>query len=323
MLRREFITLLGSTAAWSISARAQQPEKLLTVGVLGADASSWGPWTAAFAARLRSLGWIEGRNIAIEYRWSEGHPERYPEIAAEFVRQKVDVIVTFGGAVTSLKQATATIPIVFAIAVDPIGAGLVVNLSRPGGNVTGLSLQQSDIAGKRLGLLREVLPRLRRLAIMFDPDYPGAVLEIGNVQNVARSLGLEVVPHEIRQAENIAPAFEALKSQVDALYVVEDAFVSANSTEVIEGALAARLPTIFGKAAVIRAGGLMSYGPDFPALFRRTADFVDRILRGTKPGDIPVEQPTKFELAVNLKTAKALGLDVPAALIATADEVIE
>jgi putative ABC transport system substrate-binding protein len=323
MLRREFITLLGSAALWPISARAQQPEKLLTVGVLGPDALSWSPLTAAFAQRLRSLGWIEGRTIAIEYRWSEGHPDRYPEIATEFVRQNVDVIVTFGGAVTTLKQATATIPIVFAIAVDPIGAGLVANLSHPGGNVTGLSLQQTDIAGKRLGLLREVLPRLQRLGIMFDPGYPGAVLEIGNVQNAARSFSLEVVPCEIRQVRNIALVFETLGSQVDALYVVEDALVSANSAQIIDGALAARLPTIFGNPGIVRAGGLMSYGPSFPALFRRAADFVDRILRGTKPGDIPVEQPTNFELAINLKTAKALGLDVPAALIATADEVIE
>jgi putative ABC transport system substrate-binding protein len=324
MLRREFITLVGGAAAWPLVTRAQQPaEKLLIVGVLGPDASSWSPLTAAFAERLRSLGWIEGRTIAIEYRWSEGHPERYPEIAAEFVRRKVDVIVTFGGAVTTLKQATATIPIVFAIAVDPIGAGLVANLSRPGGNVTGLSLQQTDIAGKRLGLLSEVLPRLRRLAIIFDPGYPGAVLEIGKVENAARSLGLAVVPREIRQADNIAPVFEALRSQADALYVVEDALVSANSAQIIEGALAARLPTIFGNPGIVHAGGLMSYGPNFPALFRRTADFVDRILRGTKPGDIPVEQPTNFELVINLKTAKALGLDVPAALIATADDVIE
>jgi putative tryptophan/tyrosine transport system substrate-binding protein len=323
MLRREFNTLLASALSWPIIARAQQPEKLRTVGILGPDASSWSPWTAAFAERLRSLGWIEGLTVHIEYRWSEGHPERYPEIATEFVQGKVDVIVTFGGAVTTLKQATATIPIVFAIAVDPIGAGLVANLSHPGGNVTGLSLQQTDIAGKRLGLLSEVLPRLRRLAIMFDPDYPAAELEIGRVQNAARSLGIEVVPHEIRQAENIGSVFGAFRSQVDALYVVGDAFVSANSTQIIALALAARLPTIFNSPDTVHDGGLMSYGPNFPALFRRTADFVDSILRGTRPGDIPVEQPTNFELVINLKTARALGLDVPAALIATADNVIE
>jgi len=245
------------------------------------------------------------------------------EIAAEFARQKVNVIVTYGGAVTTLKQATAVIPIVFAIAIDPIGSGLVANLSRPGGNVTGLSLQATDIASKRLDLLREAVPRLRQLGILFDAGYPAAVRETGEVQSAARALGLEVAPHEIRRAEDIAPVFEALKSQADALYVVDNALVFANRTQISTLALSARLPTIFPTSEFVKPGGLMSYGPSYPALFRRAADFVDKILRGTKPGDIPVEQPTMFELVINLTTATALGLEVPHNLLVLADEVIE
>ena len=225
--RRKFIAVLGGTAfAWPLAVYAQQAGKLSIIGFMGSDVSGFSPWTAAFTERLSQLGWIEGRTIAIEYRWSEGRPERVAEIGAEFVRQKVDIIVTYGGAVTALKQATAAIPIVFAIANDPIGGGLVANLSRPGGNVTGLSVQQADIAGKRLDLLREVVPGLHRLAIMFDAGYPAAVREMGESQSAARTLGLEVAPHAIRRAEDIAPFFEALKSQADALYIVDDAFDS-------------------------------------------------------------------------------------------------
>ena len=234
-----------------------------TIGFLGSDASAWSPWTAAFVERLRELGWIEGRTIAIEYRWSEGRPERVAEIAAEFVRLKVDVIVTNGDAAPTVKQATAVIPIVFALAIDPVGGGLVASLARPGGNVTGLSIQQTDLAGKRLELLREVVPRLRRLAIMVNVGFPQAVLEMGEVQAAARTLGLEVAPLEIRRAEDIAPAFEALKAQADALYVVGDALVAANRTRIITLALGARLPTIFNTRDFVQAGGLMSYGPNY------------------------------------------------------------
>jgi len=324
MRRREFITLVGGTVAtWPLTAHAQQPAPMPVIGFLGADAAGWRPWTDAFVARLSELGWIEGRTIAIEYRWTEGRPERVAEIAAEFVRLKVDVIVSNGPSVAILKQATAIIPIVFAIALDPVGGGLVASLARPGGNVTGLSVQQSDIAGKRLELLRELVPRLRRLAIMINVGYPSAVLEMGEVQVAARALGLEVAPREIRRAEDIAPAFEALGAQADALYVVQDALTVANYTRIITLALGARLPTIVGARNFVQAGALMSYGPDFPALFRRAAELVDKILHGTKAGDIPVEQPTKFDLAINLTTAKALGLTVPPTLLATADEVIE
>jgi putative tryptophan/tyrosine transport system substrate-binding protein len=230
MKRREFITLLGSAAAWPVGARAQPAGKTPTIGFLGADPAGWRPWTDAFVGQLRKLGWIEGRTIAIEYRWSEGRPERATEIAAEFVRLKVDVIVTSGTAVPTVKQATAVIPIVFAIAIDPVGGGLIASLARPGGNVTGLSVQQTDIAGKRLELLREVVPRLRRVAIMVDVGFAQGVLEMGEVEATARTLGLEVTPLEIRRAEDIAAAFTALKAQADALYVVVNALVSTNRT---------------------------------------------------------------------------------------------
>jgi putative ABC transport system substrate-binding protein len=267
--------------------------------------------------------WAQRRTIGIEYRWSEGRPERVAEITAEFVRQKVDVIVTYGGAVPTLKQATAVIPIVFALAIDPIGIGLVESLSRPGGNVTGLSMQANDTAGKRLELLREAIPHLQRLAIMFDVGYPAAMREVAEAKLAARTLGLEVAPHEIRGAEDIAPAFEALKSQADALYVVENALVAANRTRIITLAVSERLPTIFNSRDEVQAGGLMSYGANYPDLFRRAAEQVDKILRGAIPADIPVKQPTKFDLVINLKTAKAIGLTVPPAMLSITDEVIE
>ncbi|MGA9323434.1 MAG: ABC transporter substrate-binding protein [Xanthobacteraceae bacterium] len=322
--RRKFIAALGGAAVgWPLAAWAKQPARLPTVGLLTPDTSGWSAETAAFVERLSQLGWIEGRTITIEYRWSEGRPERVAEIAAEFVRQKVDVIVAYGGAVAALKQATAIIPIVFAIAGDPVGNGFVESLARPGGSVTGMSLQNTDTTGKRLELLRDVVPNLRRLAIMFNADYPSTVRETGEVQAVARTLGLEVAPHEIRRAEDIAPVFETLKSQADAVYVVGDTLILANRTPIVTLALGARLPTIFDNRVNVQAGGLMSCGANFPALFQRAAEYVDKILRGAKPSDLPVEQPTKFDLVVNLKTAKALGLTMPTALLATADEVIE
>ena len=324
MKRREFITLLGGAAAWPLMAQAQQAGKLPTIGFLGAaSALSWGHWVAAFAQRLRELGWIEGRTVAIEYRWAEGRSERYAEIAAEFVRLKVDVIITSGIAVPALTQATSVIPIVFAVAVDPLGSGLVASLSRPGGNVTGLSAQQSDLVSKRLELLREVVPGFRQLGIMANVGYPAAVLEMDEVQGTARTFGFEVAKLEIRRPEDIAPAFEALKGRAEALYVCSDPLVNANRIRINTLALVARLPTSYANREYVDAGGLMSYGPNFADLFRRSAELVDKVLRGTKPADIPVEQPTKFELVINLKTAKTLGLDVPPMLLARADEVIE
>ena len=324
MQRREFITLLSSAAvAWPIVAHAQKPAKLPTIGFLGTSRSSWGSWTGAFVERLRELGWIEGHTVAIEYRWAEGRGERFAENAAEFVRLKVDVIVTAGGAVLATRQATSVIPIVFALALDPVGDGLVASLARPGGNITGLSLQGPELAGKRLGLLREVLPGLRRLAILAEVGYPAAVLEMRVAQTTARSLGLEVVTLEIRQAEDIAPAFEAHKGDADALYVGSSPLTITNQLRINTLALAARLPTIYSVKENLEAGGLMSYGPNNSDLFRRAAEYVDKILRGAKPGDLPVEQPTKFELVINLKTAKTLGLTIPESFLLRADEVIE
>jgi putative tryptophan/tyrosine transport system substrate-binding protein len=321
MRRRDFVkSIAASAATWPLAARAQTG-KLPTIGFLGSDAPSWTSWTAAFAERLRQLGWIDGRTIVIEYRWSEGRPERVAEVAGEFARQKVDVIITYGGAAAAFKQAMPDIPIVFALAVDPVGGGLVANLSRPGGNVTGLSLQGTDIASKRLELLREAVPGLRRLAILFDAGYPASVKESSEAQAAARTVGLEIAPLGIRRTDDIAPAFEALK--VDALYVVDNALVTSNRTRITALAVGVRLPTAFSGREFVEAGGLMSYGPDYRALFLRAADYVDKILRGTKPGDIPVEQPTRFELVINLKTANALGLTIPHNLLVLADEVIE
>jgi putative ABC transport system substrate-binding protein len=277
-----------------------------------------------FAQRLRELGWVEGRNLTLAYRWTEGRDERAAEFAAELVRLKVDVIVTNGNAsANAAKRTTSVIPIVFTLVGDPIGTGLVASLALPGGNVTGLSIEQADLGSKRLGVLREVIPDLRRLAILANISSPGAVLEMGKVQSAARALGLEVVTVEIRQMEDIAPAFEPLKGRVEALYVVGDPLVTANATRIQTLAMGVRLPTFFSARHFVQAGGLMSYGPNFPDLFRRAAEYVDKILRGTKPGDIPVEQPTKFDLVVNLTTAKALGLTISESFLARADEIIE
>jgi putative ABC transport system substrate-binding protein len=323
--RRDFIALLGgAVAAWPLAAHAQQPGKPPTIGFLGTStASAWRPWTAAFVQRLRELGWSEGRNLAIEYRWADARSERYTEIAAEFVRLKVDVIVTGGNAAVAAKQASSAVPMVFVLVGDPVGTGLVASLAHPAGNVTGLSNQQTDLAGKRLELLREVVPGLRRLAILANVGAPFAVLEVAEAHAAAVTLGLEVAPLEIRRAEDIASAFETIKGRADALYVVGDALVFTNRLRINTFALAARLPTMHVDRALVEAAGLMSYGPNFSDFFRRAADYVDKILRGAKPGDIPVEQPTKFDLVVNLITAKALGLDVPPTLLARADEVIE
>ena len=325
MRRRDLITLIGgAAAAWPLAARAQQAGKQPTIGLLGAGTpSSWSPWLAAFAQRLHELGWSEGRTIAIEYRWAEGRPERFAEIAAEFVRLKVDVIVTGGAAVPAVKQATSVIPTVFAVADDAVGTGLVASLARPGGNVTGLSNQQIDLVGKRIELLRELIPGLRRLAIMANTDAPGVGLEMAEAQTVAGRLGLQVVTSAIRRAEDIAPAFGAIEGRADALYVCGDALTNTYRIRINTLALGLRLPTILPARDMVETAGLISYGANFPDLFRRAADLVDKILRGAKPADIPVEQPTKFDFVINLTTAKALGLKIPEAVLLRADEVIE
>jgi putative ABC transport system substrate-binding protein len=325
MRRREFITLLGAVAAWPLAASAQQPGKLPTVGFIGsATALAWNSWVTAFEQQLSELGWIDRRTVAIEYRWAEGRDERYAEIAAEFVRLQVNVIVAPATtAVIAARQATAVVPIVFVVAGDPVGTGLVASLSRPGANVTGMTTLATDLAGKRLELLREAIPGLRRFAILVDAGNPASVLEMSEVQAVARMLGLEVATLEIRRAEDIAPAFEALKNRADALYVVVDPLIASNRIRISTLALAARWPTMYGNRDYVEAGGLMSYGPNFRDLFRRAGNQVDKILHGAKPAEIPVEQPIRFDLVINQTTAKALGLTVPPALLTRADEVIE
>jgi len=323
MKRRDFIAALGGVAAWPLAARAQQA-KVPVIGFLGTTTQSiWSQQIAAFEQRLSELGWVVGRTIDIDYRWTEGRNEQAPAIAEAFVQRKVDIIVAGGNAVAAAKRATTSIPIVFPVAVDPVGSGFVDNLSRPGGNVTGLSLQGPDVAGKRLELLRQMVPGVRRLAIMVDVGYPAANKEFAECQTAARALGLEAIVLELRSPEDIATTFDSLRGNAEALYVVADALTNVNHARIATLALGARLPTMFGPSDLIGGGGLMSYGPSLLALFRRTGDYVDKILHGTKPGDIPVEQPTKFDLVINLKTAKALGLAVPPTLLALADQVIE
>jgi putative tryptophan/tyrosine transport system substrate-binding protein len=324
--RREFITLLGgAAAAWSLEARAQQPGKRPTIGYIGGGGPiSQRAWVEAFVQRLQELGWIEGRTVAIEYRWGEGRAERYAEIAAEFVRLKVDVILAGGTeAAVAAKQATSVIPIVFPTAGDPVGSRLVASLARPGGNVTGLSNQGSDLPAKRLGLLREVFPALRWVAVMVNADYSGGLTEREEIDAAAQTLGLDIVPLPIRRVDDIASAFEGLKGRAEVLYITGDPLVNAQRLRINTFALVARLPTMFSQREYVAGGGLMAYGPNFLDLNRRAANYVDKILRGAKPADLPVEQPTKFELSVNLITAKALGLEIPPMLLARADEVIE
>jgi putative ABC transport system substrate-binding protein len=324
MKRRDFIKAVSlGAAAWPFATHAQQT-KLSTIGFLGtATAAGYSQFVAVFVQRLRDLGWADGRNIAIEFRWAEGRAERYTEIAAEFVRLKVDVIVTTGAAVFATKQATSVIPIVFAAALDPVGSGMVASLARPGGNVTGLSLQSIYLSSKRLELLREVVSDLRQLAILVNAAYPAAVAEIGGVQAAARRLGLEVATLEIRRAEDIAPAFEALKGRAQALYIAPDPLIFAHRIQINNLALGARLAAISFNREYVEAGALMSYGPNYLDLFRHAAEYVDKILRGAKPGDLPVQQPTTFEFVINLTTAKVLGLTLPPTLITRADAVIE
>jgi ABC-type uncharacterized transport system substrate-binding protein len=328
MKRRDFITLLGgAAAAWPLAARAQQ-RRLPTIGyLLPLTAAISSQRTAAFLQRLRELGWIEGRTVAIEYRYAEGRSEPLAEFVAEFVRLKVDVIVAAQTPpVVAAKRATAVIPIIGVALGDPVGAGLVASLARPGGNVTGLSSLAPELAGKRVELLREVVPTLRHLAVLVEITADRSNLNSSvtdEVRAAARTLGLEVVPMEIRRVADIAPAFEAIKGRAEAILVAGSQIMSTNRIRVNTLALAARLPTIYFGRAYVEGGGLMSYGPNNPHMFRRAADYVDKILRGTQPADIPVEQPTRFELTVNLTTAKALGLTIPETFLLRADEVIE
>jgi putative tryptophan/tyrosine transport system substrate-binding protein len=326
--RRDFITLFGGAAImWPLEARTQQAGKLPSIGFLGAassDALYYRSALPAFVRRLGELGLVEGRTVTIERRFADGSIDRAMEIAAEFVRQKVDIIVSHGDAqVLAAKRATAVIPIVFAATADPVGGGLVASLARPGGNVTGLSLTLTDTAGKRLELLRELIPNLRRLAIIGNVANSGVALELAAVQSAAHTLGLETITSEIRRAENIAPAIDQISGRAEALYVCLDPLVISSAARLNGLALVARLPVVWSLRDFCEGGGLISYGPDYPDMYRRSAELVDKILRGAKPADIPVEQPTKFTLVVNLNTAKALGLTISESFLLRADEIIE
>jgi putative ABC transport system substrate-binding protein len=326
MRRRDFLGVIGGTAVtWPLAARAQQSGRLPTIGFLGSQSqAAQKHWTDAFVQRLRELGWIEGRTVAIEYRWAGGSGQRAAELIAELVQLKVDVIVTNGTPmIIAAKRATSIVPIVFAAAVDPVGARLVASLGRPGGNVTGLSLQATDLAGKHIELLRNVRPEFSKLAIIVNVSSTNTISQLQEAKEAARTLGVSVDVLEIRQAEDIAPAIEAAKERAEALFVLNEPLVIEQRARINELAIAAKIPTVYAFREFVDSGGLMSYGPHFPDLFRRAGEYVDKILRGAKPGDLPVEQPTRFELVLNLKTAKALGIVMPPTLLARADEVIE
>jgi ABC-type uncharacterized transport system substrate-binding protein len=296
-----------------------------TIGLLGTgSAAAQSQWTAAFVQRMRELGWVEGNNLAIEYRWAAGRTERLSELASELVRLKVDVIVTHNTpGPLAAKQATSTIPIVFATAADPVGTGIVTSLARPGANVTGLSSQTPDVAGKRLALMREIVPGLHRLAVLADTDNPYVKLDVAHLRQAGAGLGVEITTFEMRRDEDIDLAFQALKGSAQALYVPPTPIATVNRIRINTLALAAHVPTSHGVREYVEGGGLMSYGPNWPRMWGRAADFVNKILRGAKPGDLPIEQPTKFDFVINLTTAKALGLTVSDKLLALADEVIE
>ena len=324
MRRRDFIFLLaGATAAWPLALRAQQAGKIYTVGSLTAGAPI--PGITTLGDTLRELGWIEGKNIAFERRYAENRLDRLPALAAELVDLKVDVIVAAGTlAPLAAKRATTTIPIVMTAAGDPVGSGLVPNLARPGGNVTGLSLMVPDLGGKRLELLKELLPRMSRVAVLWNAANPYPALVFKETERAAQTLGIAVQSLEVQEPNDFGHAFEAAeRHQPDALIMVEDPLTIDFRKQIADFALTHRLPAMNGFRQFVDAGGLMAYGASLSDLLRRAAGYVDKILRGAKPSDLPVEQPTKFELIINLKTAKALGIENPPMLLARADELIE
>ena len=325
MKRRAFIALIGGAAAWPFAARAQQAEKKYTVGILSAGGENTA-LSVAFADALRELGWVEGRNVVFKYRYAENRRERLPELAADLVRLKVDVIAAAGTlAPLAAKRATATIPIVMTAAGDPLGSGLVASLARPGGNVTGMSLMAPDLGGKRLELLKDVLPRLSRVAVLWNAANPYSALVFKETQTGGQTLGIEVQSLEVRDPDDFDGTFEAVRRQhPEALITVEDPLTVGHRKRIADFAVEHQLPSLHGVREFAAAGGLMSYGASLADLFRRAAGYVDKILiMGAKPADLPVQQPTKFEFVINLKTAMALGLRIPDKLVALADEVIE
>ena len=328
MNRRVFLSVLsGGLLAAPLAAEAQQAEKVYRIGYLSAGSDTSNPRVReAFRQGLRELGWVEGQNIIIEYRWAEGRFDRLPDLAAELVRLKVDVLVAAPTpAALAAKNATGTIPIVGMSLTDPIGLGLVASLARPGGNVTGVSYSVgAEIFGKDLELLKEVVPRVRRVAVLSNPASPARPLTISNVKDAARSLGLQLQLLEARGPRDFDGAFAAMaKERVGALLVVTDPAFIPHRARLVDLAAKNRLPSIFTQREDAEAGGLMSYGPRLSDIQRRGATYVDKILKGAKPADLPVEEPTKFELVINLKTAKALGLTIPPSLLQRADQVIE
>jgi putative ABC transport system substrate-binding protein len=322
MRRREFLAGIGGIAASPFTARAQQTTRLPVIGFMGAATpSAWVPWTAAFVRRLDELGWVDGKTVKIEYRWAAGSEERYAEIGTELISLDAKVLVTVGG--DAARKATSKTPVVVALMSDPVGTGLVSSLARPGGNITGMSIQSTDLAGKRIELLKEALPAMRNLGILAYVDYAGTMLDVGAIHAAGRSFSLEVVTVPIHRASDIKPAFASLDPQMQAIYVPPNLLVNTNRVLINELAQRKRLPTMYGFREYVDSGGLMSYGPNTSHLFRRAAEYVDKILRGAKPNDLPVEQPTKFDLIVNLKVARHIGLEFSPSFLARADGVIE
>jgi putative tryptophan/tyrosine transport system substrate-binding protein len=323
MQRRQFIALLGSAAAaWPLASHAQQPGKMWRIGYI---AHSYVRGLDALLSGLRELGYVEGQNIIIERRYAEGKAERFREFAEEMVRLKADIIIVITTpAALAAKNATTTIPIVFPTAIDPAGTGLISSLPRPGGNVTGGAILFAELSAKRLELLKEVVPRLSRTAVVWNAANPANALAWRETQGAARALGVALQSRDVKDPKDFEGAFAMMgQERPDALLVLEDALTLQYLNEIVDFAAQKRLPSMFAEKEGVERGGLMSYGPSLSEMMRRGATYVDKILKGAKPGDLPVEQATKFELAINLKTARALGLSIPTALLATADEVIE
>ena len=326
MERRRFLAMVdGGLLAAPLATHAQQPGKVHRIGYLGAaTASSYARHVEALRLGLRDLGYVEGKNLAIEYRWAEDKYDRLPDLAAELVRMKVDLIVTHTTPGTlAAKNATTTIPIVMAISGDAVATGLVASIARPGGNITGSSFFFPELNAKRLELLTEARPAARRMATLVNPDNPAHTLALRVRESTAKVLKVELEVVEVRGSQNLADIFSAmLKRRVEAISVLDDPMLIANARQIADLAVSTRLPTI-GFREIVDAGGLIAYSVDFPAAWRRAAVFVDQILKGAKPADLPVEQPTKFDLVINLKTAKALGLTIPPSLPQRADQVID
>ena len=326
MRRRDFITLIGGVAvSWSLAARAQERANIVRIGFLGpASAASTASWVNSLRAGLHDLGYDEGKNIIFELRWAEGRDDRLPHLAAELVGLNVDVLVTYGTPGThAVKQATTTIPVVMAVSGDAVATGLIDSLARPGANITGSTIFNPELCAKRLELLKEALPRTKKVAILLNPDNPVSSPNLQAAKLTATSLGLDLQQFEARTSNEITGAFASMASTpVDAVSVFEDAIFFASTKLIAEHASAQRLPSI-GYLDLAQSGGLMAYGVDFPETFHHAAMFVDKIIKGAKPSQLPVEQPTKFDLVINLTTAKALGISVPPTLLARADEVIE